>query len=83
MFMGLKEYYIKKDGEKAVSVKMQAYSLVRDIKKMRKKDIKGLRNGREDAELSVYLTEYLTNCRRAVEHAINIAGYLIEENKNL
>lgn len=80
MLMELKESYIKKDGEEAASVRRKAYSLVRDIKKMRKKDIKGLKNGREDVELSVYMTEYLTSCRRVVEHAVNIAGYLAEEN---
>ena len=68
--------YAGRNFKEAKVIQNKAYSLVIHIKEIRKRDIKGLRNGKGDAELSVYMTEYLTSCRRVVEHAINIAGYL-------
>lgn len=74
----LEKCYAGKNFKAAKAIQNRAYSLVTHIKEIRKKDIKGLRIGKGDAELSVYMTEYLTSCRRVVEHAINIAGYLSE-----
>lgn len=74
----LEKCYADKNFKDAKAIQNKAYSLVSHIKEIRKRDIKGLRSGKGDAELSVYMTEYLTSCRRVVEHAINIAGYLSE-----
>ncbi|MCR5778333.1 MAG: Na/Pi cotransporter family protein [Lachnospiraceae bacterium] len=78
LLIDIEECYIKKDGNKASDVIERANDLVGRIKLLRKKDIKGLKNGESDAQLSVYMTEYLTGCRRVVEHGINIAGYLAD-----
>ena len=69
--------YAEKDYKKAKAIRSKAYSLLQRMKEIRKRDIKGLKNGKGDAELSVYMTEYLTSCRRVVEHAINIADCLV------
>lgn len=74
----LEKCYADKNYIKAKTIQDKAYSLVQRMKEIRKRDIKGLRSGKGDAELSVYMTEYLTSCRRVVEHAINIAGCLAE-----
>lgn len=74
----LERCYADRNSGDARIIRNKAYSLVQRIKEVRKKDIKGLRNGKGDAELSVYMTEYLTSCRRVVEHAINIADCLAD-----
>lgn len=74
----LEKCYADKNPKDAKAIQNKAYSLVAHIKEIRKRDIKRLRSGKGDAELSVYMTEYLTSCRRVVEHAINISGYLSE-----
>lgn len=74
----LEKCYADKNYREAKEIQNKAYSLVHRIKGIRKRDIKGLRSGKGDAELSVYVTEYLTSCRRVVEHTINIADCLVE-----
>ena len=51
--------------------------LVKQIKKLKKSDLKSLRNGKASAESSVYISEYLSVCRRIAEHSQNIAESLL------
>ena len=51
--------------------------LVKQIKKLKKSDLKSLRNGTASAESSVYISEYLSVCRRIAEHSQNIAESLL------
>lgn len=74
----LEKCYADKNCQEAKEVRDKAYLLLQRMKEIRKREIKGLRSGKGDAELSVYMTEYLTSCRRVVEHAINIADCLVE-----
>lgn len=74
----LEKCYADKNCQEAKAVRDKAYLLLQRMKEIRKREIKGLRSGKGDAELSVYMTEYLTSCRRVVEHAINIADCLVE-----
>ena len=52
-------------------------ALVKQIKKLKKSDLKSLRNGKASAESSVYISEYLSVCRRIAEHSQNIAESLL------
>ena len=52
-------------------------ALVKQIKKLKKSDLKSLRNGKASAESSVYISEYLSVCRRIAEHSQNIAELLL------
>lgn len=74
----LEKCYADKNCQEAKEVRDKAYLLLQRMKEIKKREIKGLRSGKGDAELSVYMTEYLTSCRRVVEHAINIADCLVE-----
>lgn len=49
-------------------------ALVKQIKKLKKSDLKSLRNGKTSAESSVYISEYLSVCRRITEHSQNKIG---------
>ncbi|MCR4587933.1 MAG: Na/Pi cotransporter family protein [Lachnospiraceae bacterium] len=51
-------------------------NLVKQIKKLKKSNLKSLRNGKVSAEASVYITDYLSVCRRIAEHSQNIAESL-------
>ena len=52
-------------------------ALVKQIKKLKKSDLKSLKNGKASAEASVYISEYLSVCRRIAEHSQNIAESLL------
>ncbi len=52
-------------------------ALVKQIKKLKKSDLKTLRKGKTSAESSVYISEYLSVCRRIAEHSQNIAESLL------
>jgi phosphate:Na+ symporter len=52
-------------------------ALVKQIKKLKKSDLKSLKNGKASAEASVYISEYLSVCRRLAEHSQNIAESLL------
>ncbi len=62
--------------ETAFLVKDKALLVVDEIKTLKKADLKKLRKGKSAPEASVYLTEYLTVCRRVAEHCMNIAEYV-------
>lgn len=64
--------YGAKDSRLAKKTLSKANDLVSEIKHMKKMDLKVLRNGGGKPEASVYLTDYLTICRRVTEHSINI-----------
>jgi Na+/phosphate symporter len=51
--------------------------LVKQIKRLKKSDLKSLRKGKTSAESSVYISEYLSVCRRIAEHSQNIAESLL------
>lgn len=55
----------------------RAEILVTKIKKIKKSDLKSLRNGKASAEASVYISDYLSVCRRIAEHSENVAESLL------
>ena len=69
--------YENDDVSKANEVREQSEELVDQIKKAKKSDLKKLRKGKMDAEISVYLSDYLSISRRVVEHIQNIAEAII------
>jgi phosphate:Na+ symporter len=71
------EVYCNRSREKAVELIADAEKVVLEIKKIKKKDLKSLRNGKGEPEASVYLTDYLTICRRVAEHSINIMEEMV------
>ncbi len=77
IFSNLNMAYETKDGQMAENVITLGEAVVEQIKKIKKSDLKKLRKGKVDAEVSVYLTEYLNVSRRVVEHSLNIAEALI------
>ena len=77
IFSNLNMAYETKDGQMAENVITLGEAVVEQIKKIKKSDLKKLRKGKADAEVSVYLTEYLNVSRRVVEHSLNIAEALI------
>ena len=73
----VKEAYENKNAEIAKTAVKKSEAFVTKIKKLKKSDLKALRNGNARAEASVYLSDYLTICRRVAEHSENIAESLI------
>ncbi len=69
--------YENSDTRIARDIIEKADELVQRIKKIKKLDLKSLRNGDGSAESSVYISDYLSVCRRIAEHSQNIAESLI------
>jgi len=77
LFENLALAYETDDISKANTVRIQSEELVDQIKKAKKSDLKKLRKGKMDAEMSVYMSDYLSISRRVVEHIQNIAEAII------
>lgn len=71
------EAYEKSDNMLADFVIDRTGKLTSQIKKIKKADLKMLKKGKEAAENSVYLSDYLTVSRLVAEHIENIADSLI------
>ena len=69
--------YVEGDEKKASEIIEETDKLVQKIKKVKKSDLKLLRNGEGYAESSVYISDYLSVLRRITEHSQNIAESLI------
>ena len=69
--------YEYNDTSLAGEIVNKAESLVKHIKKIKKSDLKALRNGEGFAESSVYLSDYLSVCRRIAEHSQNVVEALV------
>jgi len=69
--------YENHDTEASRLVIEQTEAFVKQIKKLKKSDLKALRNGKASAESSVYISEYLSVCRRIAEHSQNIDEALL------
>ncbi len=69
--------YEEGDTKKASEIIEETDKLIQKIKKVKKSDLKLLRNGEGYAESSVYISDYLSVLRRITEHSQNIAESLI------
>ncbi|MBE5823880.1 MAG: Na/Pi cotransporter family protein, partial [Butyrivibrio sp.] len=69
--------YERRDATASQLITQKTEALVKQIKKLKKSDLKSLRNGKASAESSVYISEYLSVCRRIAEHSQNIAESLM------
>lgn len=69
--------YVEGDAKKASEIIEETDKLIQKIKKVKKSDLKLLRNGEGYAESSVYISDYLSVLRRITEHSQNIAESLI------
>lgn len=69
--------YDQNNIELAKEVIEKANELVHQIKKIKKSDLKMLRNGNGSAESSVYISDYLSVCRRITEHSQNVVEALV------
>lgn len=65
------------DAKKASEIIEETDKLIQKIKKVKKSDLKLLRNGEGYAESCVYISDYLSVLRRITEHSQNIAESLI------
>ncbi|MBO6215186.1 MAG: hypothetical protein J6N76_06575, partial [Lachnospiraceae bacterium] len=73
----LKEAYENKDSVLAEEMLSKSGKLVAMIKKIKKSNLRMLRDRKVEAEGSVYLSDYLTISRRVAEHSANIAESLM------
>ena len=69
--------YEKRDATASYLITQKTELLVKQIKRLKKSDLKSLRMGKTSAEASVYISEYLSVCRRIAEHSQNIAESLL------
>ena len=69
--------YEKRDATASYLITQKTELLVKQIKRLKKSDLKSLRKGKTSAEASVYISEYLSVCRRIAEHSQNIAESLL------
>ena len=69
--------YEKRDATVSYLITQKTELLVKQIKRLKKSDLKSLRKGKTSAEASVYISEYLSVCRRIAEHSQNIAESLL------
>lgn len=69
--------YDENDAKIAGEIVEKATALVQRIRTMKKSNLKALRDGDGSAESSVYISDYLSVCRRIAEHSQNIAETLI------
>ncbi|MBE5826596.1 MAG: Na/Pi cotransporter family protein [Butyrivibrio sp.] len=69
--------YELRDATDSYLIIQKTEALVKQIKKLKKSDLKTLRKGKTSAESSVYISEYLSVCRRIAEHSQNIAESLL------
>lgn len=69
--------YERRDAAASQLIIQKTEALVKQIKRLKKSDLKSLRKGKTSAEASVYISEYLSVCRRIAEHSQNIAESLL------
>ncbi len=75
---GITRAYDEMNTGLAEKVLKQAVELVARIKQTKRANLKTLRDGETGAEESVYLSDYLTICRRVAEHSENIAETILQ-----
>lgn len=76
ILLSLTKTYENQEQETANDLLVEAANLVTQIKRIKKKNLRMLRERKIRAESSVYLSDYLTICRRVSEHCANIAESL-------
>lgn len=69
----LSKAYEDYDNSLATDMLYESANMVSQIKKIKKSNLRMLRDRKVEAESSVYLSDYLTICRRVLEHCANIA----------